>query len=599
MIMRRFAASAFLFLAVAFPLHAETDTASRIRRVENGLLPPVLVKGEPAWNLTERMEHYKVPGVSVAVIENYRIVWAKAYGVADAQTKAPVTEQTLFQAASISKTLNATAIMRKVQEGKLSLDEDVNAYLRSWKLPGNEFTAAKKVTIANLLSHTGGTTVSSFPGYKMGTPIPTAGQILKGEPPANTAAIVVDTAPGVAFRYSGGGTTILQLLLTELENKPYPQIMKETVLDPLGMTGSNYGQPLPPELRPFAASGHGPDGMPVDGKCRVYPELAAAGLWTTPTDLAKFAIEHQLSFAGKSNKLLSKEVEMRMVTPYISPDFGLGFSIQNIGAGVYFVHSGGNLGYRCCLIASRDKGHGAVVMTNGVGDQLYFEILRSIAKEYSWDGYLSEPYELVAVSPDRLQRFAGRYLIDVDQTATVTVNGDHLKADVTGEPSTELYPISEDEFIRRDRDSKARFVAGSGSGGGALQIREGAFTQSFARMSDDQRTPYEDLGAGNIEAALARYREIRTGNPSSPAIAENRINSIGYGLMGKGSLREAIAAFKLNVEFHPSSFNAFDSLAEAYMNAGDRQLAIENYEKSLELNPRNANAVAMLKKLRE
>ncbi len=597
--MRHSTVCLLLILSLACPLHANNDTASRIVRVENGLLPPVLVKGEPAWNILERMEHYKVPGVSVAVIENYKIVWAKAYGVADAETKAPVTEQTLFQAASISKTLNATAIMRRVQEGKLSLDENVNAYLQSWKLPENEFTAAKKVTIANLLSHTGGTTVGGFPGYKMGTPLPTVVQILKGEPPANTAPIVVDTAPGVAFRYSGGGTTILQLLLTELENKPYPQLMKETVLDPLEMTGSSYGQPLPPELRPLAASGHGRNGTPIEGKCQVHPELAAAGLWTTPTDLAKFAIEHQLSLAGKSNKILSRDMELKMVTPYIGLDYGQGFQIQNHGGNVYFSHGGGNLGYRCYLIASRDKGYGAVVMTNGAGDRLYSEILRSIAKEYSWDGYLSEPYELVAVSPELLQRFTGRYLIDVDQTATITVNGDHLKADVTGEPSTELYPVSEDEFIRRDRDSKVRFVTGSGPGGGALQIREGGFTRSYARMSDDQRTPYEDLGAGNIEAALARYREIRTGNPSHPAITENRLNNIGYDLMGRGKLKEAIAAFKLNVEFYPSSFNAFDSLGEAYMNNGDKQLAIANYEKSLELNPQNANAVEMLKKLRE
>ena len=588
-----------VILLIACPLHAQSDAASRIERVENGLLPPVLVKGEAPWNIIDRMDFHKVPGVSVAVIENFKIVWAKGYGVADVDTKAPVTERTLFQAASISKTLNATAIMRKVQEGTLSLDKDVNAYLQSWKLPENEFTASKKVTIANLLSHTGGTTVGGFPGYKIGAPLPTVVQILKAEPPANTAPIVVDTAPGAAFRYSGGGTTILQLVLTELENKPYARIMKETVLDPLEMTGSSYGQPLPPELRPLAASGHRRDGTPIDGKYQVHPELAAAGLWTTPIDLAKFAIEHQLSLAGKSNKILSREMEMKMVTPYLGPDYGQGFQIQNYGGNVYFSHGGGNLGYRCYLIASRDKGYGAVVMTNGSGDALFSEILRSIAREYSWDGYLSEPYELVAVSPERLQRFTGRYLIDVDQTATVTVNGDRLKADVTGEPSVELYPISEDEFIRRDRDSKVRFVTGSGAGGGALQIREGGFTKSYARMSDDQKIPYEDLGTGNIEAALARYREIRTGNPSHPAIAENRINMIGYDLMGRGKLQEAIAAFMLNVEFYPTSVNVFDSLGEAYLTNGDRDLAIASYARSLELNPANKNAADALKKLRE
>jgi tetratricopeptide (TPR) repeat protein len=365
------------------------------------------------------------------------------------------------------------------------------------------------------------------------------------------------------------------------------------------MTGSTYGQPLPPEMRPLAASGHERDGAPIAGKYQVHPELAAAGLWTTPTDLAKFAIEHQLSLAGRSNKILSREMEMKMVTPYIGLDYGMGFQIQNYRGNVYFSHGGGNFGYRCYLIASRDKGYGAVVMTNGAGDRLFSEILRSIAKEYSWDGYLSEPYELVAVSVDRLQRFTGRYLIDVDQTATVTVEGDHLKADVTGEPSIELYPIADDEFIRRDRDSKVRFVGGADPKAGKLQITERGFTKSFAKMSDDQRIPYEDLNAGNIEAALARYREIRAGDPASATTAEDRINNIGYELMGKGKVKEAIATFALNVEFYPSSANAYDSLGEAYMNDGRRELAIQYYEKSLELNPGNANAVEMLKKLHQ
>jgi CubicO group peptidase (beta-lactamase class C family) len=596
---RRLTLQLLAMLCIACPLRAQSDAAARIERVENGLLPPVLIKGDVPWNIRDRMVYYKVPGVSIAVIENFRVAWAKGYGVADLETKAPVTERTLFQAASISKTLNATAIMREVQDGRLSLDENVNTYLRAWKLPDNEFTAAKKVTIANLLSHTGGTTVSGFPGYAMGAPLPTVVQILEGKPPANTPPIVVDTAPGVAFRYSGGGTTILQLLLTELENRPYPEIMKAMILDPLGMTGSAFSQPPTPEIRALASTGYLRNGQPVEGKYHVYPELAAAGLWTNPTDLARFAIEHQLSLAGRSNKLLSSQTEEKMITPYLSGGYGLGFGIQRYGDEIYFSHGGGNFGFRCMLIAHAKKGYGAIVMTNGSSDVLLGEIIRSIAAEYAWDGYLNEPYELRPASPDRLQRLAGRYLLDVDQVATVMVDGDHLKADVTGEPSIELYPIADNEFIRRDRDSKIRFACGEDPAGDKLQVTEGGYTKSFARMSDDRRTPYEDLSAGNIEAALARYREIRTGNSANPAIAEARINTIGYELLGSGKLKEAIAILSLNVEFYPSSANAYDSLGEAYMNDGEKELAIRNYTKSLELNPDNANAVEMLKKLRE
>jgi CubicO group peptidase (beta-lactamase class C family) len=586
-------------LLLSCGVHAQNDTAARMQRFENGLGPPVRVKGETGWNLLERMNHYKVPGVSIAVIDDFKIVWAKGYGVADLATKAPVTERTLFQAASISKTLNATAIMREVQDGRLSLDENVNTYLRAWKLPDNEFTSAKKVTIANLLSHTGGTTVSGFPGYEMGAPLPTVVQILEGQPPANTPPIIVDTAPGVAFRYSGGGTTILQLLLTELENRPYPEIMKAMILDPLGMTGSAFCQPPTPEIRALASTGYLRNGQPVEGKYHVYPELAAAGLWTNPTDLARFAIEHQLSLAGRSNKLLSSQTEEKMITPYLSGGYGLGFGIQRYGDEIYFSHGGGNFGFRCMLIAHAKKGYGAIVMTNGSSDVLLGEIIRSIAAEYSWDGYLNEPYELRAVSPDRLRRFAGRYLLDVDQVATVDVDGDHLKVDVTGEPSIELYPIADDEFIRLDRDGKVRFMPGPERSRDSIVVIERGGGLTLPRMGDAEKIPYEHLISGDIEEAMAAYRRIWDTDSASSAVAETRLNALGYAFMGEGKLKEAIAILSLNVEFYPSSANAYDSLGEAYMNNGEKEPAMRNYTKSLELNPDNANAVEILKKLRE
>jgi len=206
----------------------QTDVQSRIEHIENGLLPPVLVKGDPGWNIIERMKEYEVPGVSIAVIENFKIAWAKAYGLKDVSTNEPVTENTMFQAASISKSFNATAIMKRVQEGKLSLDENVNEYLHSWKLPDNEFTARKKVTLANLLSHSGGISVNSFPGYPEGAAIPTILQILRGEFPANNPPVVVEMEPGKTFGYSNGGTIISQLVLMELEKKPYPQRYEAT-----------------------------------------------------------------------------------------------------------------------------------------------------------------------------------------------------------------------------------------------------------------------------------------------------------------------------------------------------------------------------------
>src|SRR6185369_11936721 len=269
----------------------QSTAQTRIQHVEEGLLPVVLIKGEPGWTIQERMKHYRVPGVSIAVINDYKVEWARSYGVKDVETNEPVTTETRFQAASISKPVTAMIALKKVAEGKLALDENINNKLTSWKLPDNEFTAKRKVTLANLLSHTGGLTVHGFPGYEVGKRLPTVPEILNGKEPANTPAVRVDMEPGTKFRYSGGGTTITQLTLMDIEKKPYPQIAQETVLGPLGMTHSTYSQPLPDDIRKQAASGHRQDGKPVEGKIHVYPEMAPAGLWTTPTDLATFAIE--------------------------------------------------------------------------------------------------------------------------------------------------------------------------------------------------------------------------------------------------------------------------------------------------------------------
>src|SRR6185369_1366057 len=214
----------------------QSPVGPRIERIERGLLPAVLIKGAPAWTIQERMKHYKVPGVSIAIIRDFKVEWAKAYGLKDVETNEPVTTETLFQAGSISKPVAAMVALKKVEQGKIALDENINNKLTSWKLPDNEFTAKRKVTLANLLSHTGGLTVHGFPGYAVGEKIPTLPQVLDGAPPANTAPVRVDIEPGTKHRYSGGGTTIAQLAIMDIEKKPYPQIARETVLGPLNMT---------------------------------------------------------------------------------------------------------------------------------------------------------------------------------------------------------------------------------------------------------------------------------------------------------------------------------------------------------------------------
>ena len=365
----------------------QTDLAARIKRVEEGLVPANARPNAPPADIQDRMQFYKVPGVSIAVINAFKVEWAKGYGVLDAETREPVRVSSPFQAASISKPVTAMAALKLVQDGEIDLNADINASLKSWKLPDGEFTAQTKVTLKHLLSHTAGLTVHGFPGYPVPGPVPTLIMVLNGERPANTAPIRVDMSPGQKFRYSGGGYAIVQQMILDVGGKPFPEFMKDTVLSPLGMWDSTFEQPLPPDKLAAAAAGHRADGSPVPGKRHTYPEMSAAGLWTTPTDLAAFALEIQESALGRSNKVLSRATVDLMLTP-VKENYGLGWGLDPGGG--YFQHAGGNAGFTCLLYSSRQGGYGLVVMTNSDnGGPLYREILKSVAGEYKWTGFES------------------------------------------------------------------------------------------------------------------------------------------------------------------------------------------------------------------
>ena len=588
----------FLLLVHLLPFAAlvQTNVDTHIKGVEQGLLPAVLIKGDPSWSIEERMKFWKVPGLSVAVVKDFKVEWARAYGVKDIETKEPVTTETLFQAGSISKPVAAMVALKRVQDGKIALDENINNKLQTWKLPDNEFTANKKVTLANLLSHTGGLTVHGFPGYAVDEKIPTLPQVLDGTAPANTAAVRVDMEPGTKYRYSGGGVTIAQLAIMDIEKKPYPDIARETVLGPLNMTNSTYMQPLPDDWRKKAASGHRRDGSLVAGKIHVYPEMAAAGLWTTPTDLAKFGIEVQLSYAGRSNKVLKKEMIDKMVTPFME-DVGLGFFIDKHGNAVYFTHDGADDGFRALLMMNREKGYGAVVMVNSDNGQIMAEVMRGIAREYNWDEFLPPVNEVISLDAAKLDEYTGRFRVNPDRILTIARGEGKLIVQPTADAQFELLPVADGVFIRRDQNIKYTFnkTAAGVNGLDALFLRGATITAP--KVSAEALIPFEQLTAGNVDKAIEAYRQIKQRNPDAAAISEERLNGLGYGFLRAKKLPEAIVYFKLNAEFYPKSWNVYDSLAEAYAANGDKELAIANYKKSLELNPGNTNATEALKKL--
>jgi len=425
--------------------------AARISRIENGLLSAVVIKGQPpqAMTIADRMAHHKVPGVSVAFFDHGQILWARGYGLADVAAKKPVTPDTLFQAASISKPVSALAALRLVQDGKLTLDEDVNVKLRTWKVPENAFTAHEKVTIRRILSHSAGLTVHGFPGYASDEPVPTAVQILNGEKPANTDPIRVDVVPGTLWRYSGGGFVVLQTLLSDVTGKPFPQIMSELVLRPAGMTHGTYEQPLPKNRAPEAATPYRSNGDPVKGGSHTYPEMAPAGLWTTPSDLARVAMEVQAEYAGKSSKILSQDMARQMLTHQIGT-WGLGFGLESAGDKPRFGHGGANEGFRCNIETYTDSGQGFAVMTNSdSGGELTQEIFRAVAKEYAWPDDKPVEHSIIKINPANFATYPGTYEIPDIGKLTITFKSPSLyvQADPFGPDPQELLPESPTQFF--------------------------------------------------------------------------------------------------------------------------------------------------------
>ena len=363
----------------------DSSAATMMARIEGRQVPDR--QGFDNLTLPQLMERFRVPGVSVAVIKDFQIHWAKGYGIADVTAGTSVTPDTIFQAASISKPTAAVAVLRLVQDGKLSLDVDVNTFLKSWKLPASEHTRDRPVTLRSLLSHASGLGDGfGFPGYHPKDPVPAVVQILNGEKPSNTGKVLMERPPFTAFKYSGGGVTIVQLAVTDTIGRAFPELMKSLVLDPIGMKNSGFDQPLTPERDRMAARAHNGRGAAMDAKWHIYPELEAAGLWTTPSDLGRLAIELQKALEGKSDRVLSASMAREMVTPVGVGDYAVGFALRKMGEGWYFGHGGSNWGFQCDLVAHVRKGYGVAIMTNAdSGGAIIGEIRNRVAAAYNWD----------------------------------------------------------------------------------------------------------------------------------------------------------------------------------------------------------------------
>ncbi len=394
------------------------------------------------------------------MIDGFDLAWARGYGAPEAGSAEPVTADTLFQAASISKPVAAVGALALVQEGRLSLDADVNGALRSWQVPQNELTSGAPVTLRGLLTHGAGLTVRGFPGYAAGEAVPTLLQVLDGSGPANSAPIRVEAVPGSRYSYSGGGYVVLQQLLEDVAGRPFDELLRQTVLDPIGMAHSTFEQPLPAGYHALAATGHRPDGPPVAGRWHTYPEMAAAGLWTTPGDLALFALELMRAWKGEANRVLSPGMAREMLRRHIG-GWGLGLAVEGHGAALHMLHEGWNQGFRALMVAFLEAGQGAVVMTNSDNVDLLWEIAIGIAGVYRWPSLHPEEKVLAAVDPGLYGDYEGRYQPPDEPEATfaVTREGARLLIHDPYRCNTfELYPLSQARYVRLEDGMELEFV---------------------------------------------------------------------------------------------------------------------------------------------
>ncbi|WP_412725534.1 serine hydrolase [Alteromonas sp. D210916BOD_24] len=449
--------------------------------LKTGLAERIRIEGqeEDFQSLEQRQAHYDVPGVSVAFMRNGQIAWTMQSGVKDVTTGLVVDENTVFQAGSISKPAFAAVIMKYRKDNPLDLDTDVNNLLTSWQLPEHEWTGQEEVSLRRLLSHTAGTTVHGFPGYAAGEPVPILQQVLEGVAPANTDAVVVDIQPGTQMRYSGGGTTLAQLTLQDVANEPLPTMAQRLLFTPLGMMRSGFEQPISSNLSNNMATPYDGDGAPIKGGAHTYATLAAAGMWSTPSDILKMASGVRSAYLGQKTDWLSQASAQEMLTNNTptneAPNVGIGFFINmdDNGKILGFGHGGADAGFMSQLYIELDTGNGYAIMTNGNNGMQLIRELEIRLKEALDVGY-SEPEikTLVPITQKELNKYIGTYVV------TNPVN-----VDVVLEESPDGFVLNALPYVENERyfhEGEGRFFAKNGS-----SIRFESDTESeggFAKM---------------------------------------------------------------------------------------------------------------------
>lgn len=445
----RLALAAFLATGATGAWATDASEAAQRHDIENGLRPKIDIAGQPPvhWNVYERMRRYRVPTMSVAVIKQGRIAWSATYR-SDGTVSVPATRER-FQAASLSKGVTGSLAATLADQHRIDLDAPIDRCLAPLKLPPGKQDAAHPVTLRNLLHHTSGATVNGFPGYPAGTPTATPEQVILGQPPANTPAVTIATTPGSTYAYSGGGYTVAQVAIAHCMKQPFAELIQRTLLEPTGMHDSGFAQPLPAGIA--HASGHAANGDVIPGGANTYPELAAAGLWTTAEDLARWLIAVRQGDRGEK-AFLPKAAAAVMLEPGLN-HYGLGVFVSGDGATRRFMHEGGNAGFKSEYVMYLESGDGVVMLTDSDnGRWLNVEFTKAVADAFGWEGFAPRVVTKGELDSTSMAAHVGRYAIDDkdydgDRQLTLAREGDTWFLVLPETGRTILVPTGANAFI--------------------------------------------------------------------------------------------------------------------------------------------------------
>ena len=412
-------------------------------------------------SITSKMSEYKIPALSLAVINQGKIEWADIYQNTNFVEQQNLDSASIFQAASLSKPVTFLAALRIHAAGEIDLDNNIQDYLKDFVLPQGKQTEDNPVTFRNIFSHTSGISSGGYQGYDRTISMPSDLDILQGNEGVNTPAIEVVTPPNERIAYSGGAYTLAELALQDICHDEFSKIMQKWILEPSGMKNSEFTQPLPSSKSNRVAKGHVQSGEVIDGGWRNYPEQAAAGLWSNATDMAKFLIEIYNAYQGK-NSIFSQS-DIKSILNQERDGQAYGFIVNRVEDDISITHYGGNTGYRTGMTISLTSGKGLVYMINSDnGGSLGNELLLSASQVYEWKHFEQTHVRRNEVRSEILNKLSGEYKWNEQIDLSIKFDNDNNQISLFFPNGDEykLTPIHGDEldFIHPSSGVKVTFL---------------------------------------------------------------------------------------------------------------------------------------------